>query len=227
MSSNPPYIITIDGTSSSGKSTISRLLAKKLNFKLLDSGKLYRSVGYIACDIYESIDIIKDYSELVSKISLKPNNVSHEYEVHYKNKIIDSLLYNENIGIAASIISKVPEVRRSMYDLQHSCVKGNGLIANGRDMGSEVFTDARLKIYITADIDIRARRRYEELINKGDIVQYQDIYNSLKKRDDSDMNRDISPLKVPDNAHILDTSNLKPNAIVDKILNLYTITSIN
>ena len=227
MSSNPPYIITIDGTSSSGKSTISRLLAKKLNFKLLDSGKLYRSVGYIACDIYESIDIIKDYSELVSKISLKPNNVSHEYEVHYKNKIIDSLLYNENIGIAASIISKVPEVRKSMYDLQHSCVKGNGLIANGRDMGSEVFTDARLKIYITADIDIRARRRYEELTNKGDIVQYQDIYNSLKKRDDSDMNRDISPLKVPDNAHILDTSNLKPNAIVDKILNLYTITSIN
>ena len=227
MSSNPPYIITIDGTSSSGKSTISRLLAKKLNFKLLDSGKLYRSVGYIACDIYESIDIIKDYSELVSKISLKPNNVSHEYEVHYKNKIIDSLLYNENIGIAASIISKVPEVRKSMYDLQHSCVKGNGLIANGRDMGSEVFTDARLKIYITADVDIRARRRYEELINKGDVVEYQDIYNSLKKRDDSDMNRDISPLKVPDNAHILDTSNLKPNAIVDKILNLYTITSIN
>ena len=227
MSSNPPYIITIDGTSSSGKSTISRLLAKKLNFKLLDSGKLYRSAGYIACDIYESIDIIKDYSELVSKISLKANNVSHEYEVYYKNKIIDSLLYNENIGIAASIVSKVPEVRKSMYDLQHSCVKGNGLIANGRDMGSEVFTDARLKIYITADIDIRARRRYEELINKGDIVQYQDIYNSLKKRDDSDMNRDISPLKVPDNAHILDTSNLKPNAIVDKILNLYTITSIN
>ena len=227
MSSNPPYIITIDGTSSSGKSTISRLLAKKLNFKLLDSGKLYRSVGYIACDLYESIDIIKDYSELVSKISLKPNNVSHEYEVHYKNKIIESLLYNENIGIAASIISKVPEVRKSMYDLQHSCVKGNGLIANGRDMGSEVFTDARLKIYITADIDIRARRRYEELINKGDIVQYQDIYNSLKKRDDSDMNRDISPLKVPDNAHILDTSYLKPDAIVDKILNLYTITSIN
>jgi len=227
MSSNTPYIITIDGTSSSGKSTISRLLAKKLNFKLLDSGKLYRSVGYIACDIYESINIIKDYSELVSKISLKANNVSHEYEVHYKNKIIDSLLYNENIGIAASVISKVPEVRKSMYDLQHSCVKGNGLIANGRDMGSEVFTDARLKIYITADIDIRARRRYEELTNKGDIVQYQDIYNSLKKRDDSDMNRDISPLKVPDNAHILDTSNLKPNAIVDKILNLYTITSIN
>ena len=225
MSSNSPYIITIDGTSSSGKSTISRLLAKMLNFNLLDSGKLYRSVGYIACDIYESIDIIEDYSGLVSKISLKPNNTSHEYEVHYENKIIDSFLYSEKIGTAASIVSKVPEVRSSMYDLQHSCVKGNGLIANGRDMGSEVFKDAKLKIYITADIDIRARRRFEELTNKGDIVHYQDIYESLKKRDDSDMNRDISPLKVPNNAHILDTSYLKPDAIVDKILNLYTITN--
>jgi cytidylate kinase len=225
MSSNSTYIITIDGTSSSGKSTISRLLAKRLDFKLLDSGKLYRSAGYIACDIYDSIDMIKDYSGLVSKISLKPNHVSHEYEVYYENKIIDSLLYNENIGIAASIISKVPEVRNSMFDLQHSCVRGNGLIANGRDMGSEVFKNAQLKIYITADIDIRARRRFEELTSKGDTVIYQNIYDSLKKRDDSDMNRDISPLKVPNNAHILDTSHLKPDAIVDKILNLYTITN--
>ena len=130
MNSNPTYIITIDGTSSSGKSTISRLLAKKLSFKILDSGKLYRSAGYIACDIYKSIDMIQDYCGLVSKLSLKPNNLSHEYEVYYENKIIDSLLYNENIGIAASIVSKVPEVRKSMYDLQHSCVEGEGLIAN-------------------------------------------------------------------------------------------------
>jgi cytidylate kinase len=224
MSSNSTYIITIDGTSSSGKSTISRMLAKKLNFKLLDSGKLYRSAGYIACDIYESVNMIKDYQELVSKISLKPNITSHEYEVYYKDKIIDSFLYNENIGIAASIVSRVPEVRKSMFDLQHSCVNGDGLIANGRDMGTEVFKDAQLKIYITAEINIRARRRFEELSTKGDDVEYQQIYNSLKKRDESDINRDISPLKVPKNAHILDTSYLKPDAIVDKILNLYTIT---
>ena len=227
MSSNTTYIITIDGTSSSGKSTISRLLAKKLNFKLLDSGKLYRAAGYIACDKYDSIDRIRDYHELVSKISLKSNLSSHEYEVFYENKIIDPLLYNENIGIAASIVSKVPAVRESMYDLQHSCVKGNGLIANGRDMGTEVFKDAQLKIYITAEINIRARRRFEELVKKGEDVNYQDIYDSLKKRDESDMNRDISPLKIPKNAHILDTSCLKPDAIVDKILNLYTITAIN
>ena len=225
MRSESTYIITIDGTSSSGKSTISRLLAKKLDFKLLDSGKLYRSAGYIACNIYDSLSMIEDYCELVSKISLQPNNVSNEYEVYYESKIIDSLLYNENIGVAASIVSKVPELRNSMYNLQHSCVKGKGLIANGRDMGSEVFKDAPLKIYVTADIDIRAKRRFEELINKGDNVLYQDIFNSLKKRDDSDMNRVISPLKVPNNAHILDTSYLKPDAVVDKILKLYSITN--
>tara|TARA_B100001093_G_scaffold117941_1_gene110421 strand:- start:166 stop:846 length:681 start_codon:yes stop_codon:yes gene_type:complete len=224
MRSESTYIITIDGTSSSGKSTISRLLAKKLDFKLLDSGKLYRSAGYIACNIYDSLSMIEDYCELVSKISLQPNNVSNEYEVYYESKIIDSLLYNENIGVAASIVSKVPELRNSMYNLQHSCVKGKGLIANGRDMGSEVFKDAQLKIYVTADIDIRAKRRFEELINKGDNVLYQDIFNSLKKRDDSDMNRVVSPLKVPNNAHILDTSYLKPDAVVDKILKLYSIT---
>ena len=225
MNCNSTYIITIDGTSSSGKSTISRLLAKKLNFKLLDSGKLYRSAGYIACDIYDSIDAVKDYPELVSKISLKPNINSHEYEVYYKNKIIDSFLYDENTGLAASIVSKVPQVRENMYNLQHSCVQGKGLIANGRDMGTEVFKDAQLKIYITAEIDIRARRRFKELRDKGDDVDYQEIYNSLKKRDDSDINRDISPLKIPKNAHILDTSHLKPDAIVDKILNLYTFTN--
>ena len=225
MNSNSTYIITIDGTSSSGKSTISRLLAKKLDFKLLDSGKLYRSAGYIACDIYNSIDRIQDYPGLVSKISLKPNINTHEYEVYYKNKLIDTFLYDEKIGLAASIVSKVPQVRESMYNLQHTCVKGNGLIANGRDMGTEVFKDAQLKIYITAELNIRAMRRYEELIDRGDGVQYQEVYDSLKKRDDSDINRDISPLKIPKNAHILDTSHLKPDAIVDKILNLYTITN--
>ena len=119
----------------------------------------------------------------------------------------------------------MPQVRESMYNLQHSCIQGNGLIANGRDMGTEVFKDAQLKIYITAEINIRAKRRFDELLNKGDDVRYQDIYDSIKKRDDSDINRDISPLKIPNNAHILDTSHLKPDAIVDKILNLYTITN--
>ena len=111
-----------------------------------------------------------------------------------------------------------------MLQLQHLCVNGVGLIANGRDMGSEVYPNADLKLYITASLEIRARRRFNELINKGESVKYEEIYDLLKKRDDSDMNRSISPLKVPDNAQIIDSSDLNPVAILDKIINLYTIT---
>ena len=224
MKSEETFIITIDGTSGSGKSTISRLLAKKLKFRLLDSGKLYRSAGYIASKPSAQLDAYTDYKKLISQLSLKPNVDTYEYEVYFKNEIIDSYLYTEDVGKAASVVSKDIEVRRCMYDLQHSCVNGNGLIANGRDMGTEVFPNAPLKIYINADLEIRARRRFNELLDKGENVSFENIYDSLLKRDDSDMNREISPLKIPNKGHILDTSHLKPDAIVDKILNLYTIT---
>jgi cytidylate kinase len=224
MKSKTTFIITIDGTSGSGKSTISRLLAKKLNFILLDSGKLYRSAGYIFSQSVNKADSSIDYKKLISQISLKTNNDLNEYEVCFNNLVIDKYLYTDDVAKAASVVSKIPEVRECMFNLQHSCVRGSGLIANGRDMGTEVFPDAPLKIYIDADLEIRAKRRLNELLNKGENVTFDNIYDSLMKRDDSDMNRELSPLKIPNNGHILDTSYLKPDAIVDKILNLYTIT---
>jgi len=218
-------IITIDGTSSSGKTTISKLLAKKLNFNVLDSGKLYRSVGFIASESSKPLDNIDNLDELVSDISLESNNDTYDFEIFYKSKKIDHLLYDEHVGKAASIVSKIPQVRKLMLDIQHSCAKEANLIANGRDMGTEVFPDAILKLYINASLEVRAKRRFDELIDKGQKnVKLDDVFESLKKRDESDMNRAISPLKIPDNAHIIDTSSLKPDAIVDKILNLYTIT---
>jgi len=226
MKSRATFIITIDGTSGSGKSTISKLLAKKLNFILLDSGKLYRSAGYIISQSGTKIDAVIDYKKLISQISLKPNEHTYEYEVCFKNQVIDQYLYTDDVAKAASVVSKIAEVRECMFNLQQSCVKGTGLIANGRDMGTEVFPDAPIKIYIDADLEIRAQRRLNELLDKGENVTFENIYDSLKKRDDSDMNRELSPLKIPNNGHILDTSHLKPDAIVDKILNLYAI-SIN
>ncbi len=225
MKSRTTFIITIDGTSGSGKSTISKLLAKKLNFILLDSGKLYRSAGYIVSQSGTKLDANIDYKKLISQISLKPNENTYEYEVCYKNQVIDQYLYTDDVAKAASVVSKISEVRQCMFNLQHSCVKGLGLIANGRDMGTEVFPDSPLKIYIDADLEIRAKRRLNELLDKGENVTFENIYDSLKKRDDSDMNRQLSPLKIPNNGHILDTSHLKPDAIVDKILNLYTISN--
>ncbi len=224
MKSNSTYIITIDGTSGSGKTTISNALAKKLGFSLLDSGKLYRSAGFVYLQSKESFSDLNTIKDLISKITISSSKDSNEFEISFDNKKIDHLLYTEEISESASIVSKIPEVRECMLKLQKLCVKGKGLIANGRDMGTEVFPEADLKLYVSASLDIRARRRYEELKSKGDDVSLKNVYKSLQKRDESDTNRSISPLRVPDNAQIIDTSDLKPDAIVDKILNLYTIT---
>ena len=224
MKSNSTYIITIDGTSGSGKTTISKSLAKKLSFSLLDSGKLYRSVGFVYSQSKESFSDLNSIKGLISKITMSSNTDSNEFEISFDNKKIDHLLYSEEVSESASIVSKIPEVRECMMKIQKLCVKGRGLIANGRDMGTQVFPEANLKLYVNASLDIRAKRRYDELKSKGEDVNLQNVYKSLQKRDESDTNRSISPLRVPDNAEIIDTSDLKPDAVVDKILNLYTIT---
>jgi len=224
LRSNSTYIITIDGTSGSGKTTISKSLAKKLDFSLLDSGKLYRSAGFVYLQSKEPFSDSNNIKGVISKISMASNVVSNEFEIFFVNKKIDHLLYTEEVSESASIVSKIPEVRECMMKIQKLCVKGKGLIANGRDMGTEVFPEADLKLYVNANLDVRAKRRYDELKSKGEDVNLEDIHESLKKRDESDTNRLISPLRVPDNAKIIDTSDLKPDAIVDKILNLYTIT---
>ena len=224
MKSSSTYIITIDGTSGSGKTTISKSLAKKLSFNLLDSGKLYRSAGFVYSLSKESFSDMNSIKELISKITILSNTDSNEYEIFFENNKIDHLLYSEEVSECASIVSKIPEVRECMMKIQKQCVRGKGLIANGRDMGTEVFPEANLKLYVDASLDIRAKRRYEELKSKGENVNFENVYKSLQKRDESDTNRSISPLRVPNNAEIIDTTYLKPNAIVDKILNLYTIT---
>ena len=223
MKFSSTYIITMDGTSGSGKTTISRILADKLNFCLLDSGKLYRSAGYLLSQSDFSVNNIPKIMELISSINLKLNNHS-EYEVYADDTKIDHLLYTEEVGKSASKVSKIPEVRHKMLHIQHSCIQGKGLIANGRDMGTEVYPNAQLKLFISASLEIRAQRRHKELCDKGESVSLENILELLEKRDESDKNRAISPLKVPHNAVILDSSYLKPDAIVDKILNLYTIS---
>ena len=207
-----------------GKRQYRNLLQKNWASDLLDSGKLYRSAGFVYLQSKESFSDSNSIKDVISKITMSSNADSNEFEISFDNKKIDHLLYSEEVSESASIVSKIPEVRECMMKIQKLCVKGRGLIANGRDMGTEVFPEADLKLYVNASLDVRAKRRYEELKSKGEDVNLENIYKSLKKRDESDTNRSISPLRVPDNAEIIDTSDLKPDAIVDKILNLYTIT---
>ena len=146
------------------------------------------------------------------------------FDVLYEKTNITDRLHYEEVGLLASSISKNEAIRSALLPLQHACIQAPGLIANGRDMGTKVFPDSILKIYFTADLDIRAKRRYEQLIKTGTKPNLINIRNSLKDRDEKDINRKISPLKVAKDAIIIDSSHLNVDSVLDKIIELYKIT---
>jgi cytidylate kinase len=221
--SNIAPVITIDGLASSGKSTVSKKLSQELGFYILDSGILYRTFAYLKnigeIELFNQDNINK----LIKEIVLEPTE-KLGFNVLYKNTNITQYLHFEEIGHLASIVSKNEVLRAELLPLQHACIKKPGLIANGRDMGTKVFPDSVLKLYFTADIGVRAKRRYEQLIKNGSEPKLEDIRKSLEDRDEKDINRDISPLKAAKDAVIIDSTQLNVESILDKILELYNIT---
>jgi len=218
-------IITIDGLASSGKTTISKLLSTHLGFYILDSGVLYRAFAYIK--IIEKIDTytVDVIAKIIRNLKMAPKK-DLGFSIIYNSNDITNNLYSEEIGLEASNISKNEDIRNVLLSIQHACVQAPGLIANGRDMGTKVFPEAALKIYFTASIDIRANRRYEQLIKSGSSPNLVNIRKSLEERDEKDINREVSPLKAAKDAIIIDSSELNIDTILDKILGLYRISRV-
>ena len=218
-------IITIDGLASSGKTTISKLLSTHLGFYILDSGVLYRAFAYIK--IIEKIDTytVDVIAKIIRNLKMAPKK-DLGFSIIYNSNDITNNLYSEEIGLEASNISKNEDIRNVLLSIQHACVQAPGLIANGRDMGTKVFPEAALKIYFTASIDIRANRRYEQLIKSGSSPNLMNIRKSLEERDEKDINREVSPLKAAKDAIIIDSSELNIDTILDKILGLYKISRV-
>ena len=148
---------------------------------------------------------------------------SKHFKINYKGNDIAKHLYNEDIGVLASIVSQKLEIRDYLMKLQHNCVKTPGLVANGRDMGSKVFPQADLKLFITADLSVRASRRFKQLVDAGKDASLEKITSQLAERDQNDKNRKISPLIAPAGSIEIDSSNLNVDRILDKILELYKI----
>ena len=218
-------IITIDGLASSGKTTISKLLSNHLGFYILDSGVLYRAFAYIK--IIEKIDTytVDVIAKIIRNLKMAPKK-DLGFSIIYNSNDITNNLYSEEIGLEASNISKNEDIRNVLLSIQHACVQAPGLIANGRDMGTKVFPEAVLKIYFTASIDIRAKRRYEQLIKSGSSPNLMNIRKSLEERDEKDINREVSPLKAAKDAIIINSSELNIDTILDKILGLYKISRV-
>lgn len=217
----PIPIITIDGPGGSGKGTIAASLARKLGFHLLDSGALYRLVGLAA---------VKRGISLQDEAALVP--VAEQLAVEFKpsrqpDRPLDVLLDGvdvtdelrlETSGEYASQVAAKPGVRRALLQRQRAMLQAPGLVADGRDMGTVVFPEARVKVFLTASAEERAQRRYKQLIRKGESVNLRALLTEIRARDERDINRPVAPLKAAEGALILDSTSLTIAEVEQAIL---------
>lgn len=218
------YIIAIDGHSACGKSTIAKSLAEKLGFIYIDSGAMYRAVTYYC--LQEGIIEKNEINQLL--LEEKIDDIKIEFLKLTENKMYQTFLNGENVeeeirkikvSQHVSQVSKIKKVRDKMVDLQRSMAENNSIIMDGRDIGTVVFPNANLKIFMTAELKIRAKRRYKELLEKGQNISLHEIEKNIIERDEIDQSREISPLKKADDAVVLDNSYLTQQEQLDWAIN--------
>lgn len=211
-------IITIDGPAGAGKSTVSKILARKLGYVYLDTGALYRGLAYKAVRLGLSPDDPAVLAQMCSSTKMILSHAEDKMILYVDGEDVEQKIRTEEIGMVASKISTFPAVRAALLDLQRQAGAQGGIVAEGRDMGSVVFPDADYKFYLDARLDERIRRRYEELLSKGHSADYKLIQKDMMKRDRQDKERAIAPLKPPQGAIIIDSDNLSIPGVVEKIM---------
>jgi cytidylate kinase len=205
--------IAVDGYSSCGKSTLARDIAKALNYAYVDTGAMYRAVTYYALNYglingkeLDTETLIEELDELSIRFNFNPETgVS---EILLNNENVEQEIRQMDVNDWVSQVAAVPEVRRKMVSLQQTMGREKGIAMDGRDIGTTVFPDAELKIFMTADLEVRARRRRDEMESKNMLVSMEEIKANLEHRDKEDMSRKESPLRKADDAIVLDNTNL-------------------
>lgn len=200
--------IAIDGPAGAGKSTVARRLAEKTGYIYVDTGALYRTV---ALSISQNGINPSDVSAVVAhigKISVDIKYIDGEQRVILNGEDVSELIRTPEVSMTASITSAIPEVRTFLLGLQRKLAEEHNVVMDGRDIATVVLPDAKVKIFLTASPEIRARRRYDELVLKGQSVEFSDVLSDIIKRDAQDMNRAVAPLKPSAESVIVDTSDL-------------------
>lgn len=217
MSIHEIPVIAIDGPSASGKGTIAQLIAKKIGFHYLDSGALYRLV---ALKTMQSHTNIHDTNRLAG-IARNLNVVFKNEEIYLDNKIVTDDIRTEQCGILASQLAAYPQIREALTERQRAFCELPGLVTDGRDMGSVIFPDAILKIFLTASAEIRAKRRHKQLMEKGIDANIADLLQDIHERDKRDSSRSVAPLQQGADAKLLDTTSLTIPQAQDTVLAWY------
>lgn len=213
----PIPVITLDGPTASGKGTVASRVAQALGFTCLDSGALYRLTAFSASQAGVALTDEPALAQIAAHLPV----VFKSEQVVLAGRDVSAEIRAEAIGVAASKIAALPTVRQALLELQQGFRQGPGLVADGRDMGSVIFPDAPLKVFLTASAEARAERRYKQLIDKGFAANMADLVQDLRDRDARDTERSVAPLKPAEGAHWLDTSDMTIEQAVAQVLAWY------
>ena len=205
---NNRLVITIDGPSAAGKGSLARNLALFLDFSILDSGALYRAFAYFHNQGLNN----KEIESSIEKLMFIPEK--DDTKIFYEDTDITSSIRNEEIAKAASKLSALSNTRKSLIDIQRNFMRSNNLVADGRDMGTVVFPEAELKIFLVASAEVRAKRRYLELQNRGQEVNMRDLIADIEARDMMDKSRTLSPLIPAEESIIIDSSTMSLDEVL-------------
>lgn len=215
-----PTVIAIDGPSGSGKGTLSQLLAKKIGFHLLDSGALYRLVALAALKQDDNIQDERQVEQVAAQLDVRFDITDESTRILLSGEDVTSAIRNEIISMNASVVAAYPGVREALLKRQRDFRQLPGLVADGRDMGTTVFPDADIKIFLTASAEARAQRRYKQLVEKGESVDMNALIKDIQERDERDSKRTVSPLKPAADAILLDSTQMTIEEVLEAMLSL-------
>ena len=219
--------IAIDGPGGAGKSTVAKLLSKKLNYIYVDTGALYRAIGLYMYRLGINTDNKDAVAEKLDEISLELKYVDGEQKVFLNGEDVSTEIRINEISMMASKVSAIPEVRKFLLNLQRNIALRDNIIMDGRDIGTVILPNATVKIYLTASEQKRAERRYKELVEKGMEISYEKILSDIIERDRNDMTREIAPLKQADDAVLINSDNMNIEQVIEKIIEIMRRKSEN
>lgn len=215
-----PTSIAIDGPAGAGKSTISKAAAAKLGFLYIDTGAMYRSVGVTALSFGVDTKSEEAVCKILDNISLEIKMFDDGQHIFVNGTDFNDKIRTPKASMAASDVAKIPAVRLKLVEIQRKIAESNNVIMDGRDIGSYVLPNAKIKIFLTASVEERAKRRYKELLDKGENCTLSEVISDMEIRDKQDSERTFAPLKKADDAVLVDTTGLSLSESVEKIIDI-------